>query len=124
MSKDPGGARLVALLLTLALAGCGAPRHASSWSDLKEGMTAAEVEALLGKPSSKVHIDHRSGVVLTQRWQYGEPSTPADAAPRLGFAAPDDVFVVYFGADGRVAGYRRPLVGRYADDGSEGRPSP
>ena len=42
-------------------------------------------------------------------------STSATPPMGLGIAPPADVFVVTFGADGKVASYRRPLVGPYAE---------
>jgi hypothetical protein len=110
------GARCVLVtLLPLLLLGCGAPRYAANWDELEQGMTRAQVESALGKPDVKVQIDRGQGRVLRARWEYGESSGQVGSVAGLGLAPPDDVFVVSFGADGRVTGLRRPLVGRYAE---------
>jgi hypothetical protein len=102
-------------LLLLFLLGCGSPRFASNWSDLESGLTRSEVLELLGEPSSRVRLEQPGGRVARERWQYGDDSTSATSPMGLGIAPPVDVFVVTFGANGKVASYRRPLVGPYAE---------
>lgn len=115
--------RLLAILLLLVPAGCAAPQYAANWNDLEAGMTRSEVVALLGEPNSRVRLEQPGGRVARERWQYGEDSTTAASPSGLGLAPPDDVFVVTFGADGTVADFRRPLVGRYADPEPPERPA-
>ncbi|MHC4768885.1 MAG: hypothetical protein ACYTEI_09265 [Planctomycetota bacterium] len=102
-------------LLLLFLLGCGTPRYASNWSDLEAGMARGEVLELLGEPGSRVRLEQPGGRVARERWQYGDDSTSATSPTGLGIAPPADAFVVTFGADGKVADYRRPLVGPHAE---------
>ena len=120
------GARsvLAALLLPLLLLGCGTPRYASNWSDLEPAMSRSDVLDLLGEPSSRVRFEQPSGQVARERWRYGDDSTSAASPMGLGIAPPPDVFVVTFGSNGRVADYRRPLVGRYAEPPPTDEPPP
>ncbi len=110
------GARCVVVALgPLVLLGCGTPRYASNWGELEAGMTRSEVLDLLGAPTTRTHIERPGGMIVRERWQYGETSTSTATPTALGIASPEDVFVVSFGADGRVSHYRRPLVGRDAE---------
>ncbi|MHC4209259.1 MAG: hypothetical protein ACYSWT_06030 [Planctomycetota bacterium] len=110
-----GAARMLTALLPLVLLGCGTPPYVSNWSDLEPGMTQSDVLELVGEPSSRVRLEQPGGRVARERWQYGDDSTSAASPTGLGIAAPEDVFVVTFGADGKVSSLRRPLVGRYAE---------
>jgi outer membrane protein assembly factor BamE (lipoprotein component of BamABCDE complex) len=104
---------LMSLLLLAALAGCGSPQYAANWGDLRSGMTSAEVERILGEPSSRSSISRHDGGIIRQRWEYGESSGPSVRGVRL--ESPGDVFIVDFDGDGRVTGFRRPETGRHAD---------
>ena len=110
-----GAARMLTALLPLVLLGCGTPPYASNWDELRPGMTHSDVADLLGEPSSRVRLEQPGGRVARERWQYGGDATRAASPMGLGIAAPQDVFVVTFGTNGRVKDYRRPLVGRYAE---------
>jgi hypothetical protein len=118
-----GAARMLTALLPLVLLGCGTPPYASSWDELRPGMTRSDVVDLIGEPSSRVRLEQPGGRVARERWQYGDDSTSVTSPTGLGLAAPEDVFVVTFGADGRVSSFRRPLVGRYAESPALGEPS-
>jgi hypothetical protein len=101
--------------LLLSPVGCGAPQYASNWGDLEPGMTRSDVVELLGEPSSRVRLEQPGGRVARERWQYGDDTTGAASPTGLGIAPPHDVFVVTFGANGKVTEYQRPLVGPYAE---------
>ena len=108
-------ARMLTVLLPLVLLGCGTPPYASNWDELRLGMTRSEVLDLLGEPSARTQIERPDGLVVRERWQYGETSTSTPGGTGLGLAPPDDVFVVTFGANRRVSDLQRPRVGRYAE---------
>ncbi|MHC4219568.1 MAG: hypothetical protein ACYSU7_14090 [Planctomycetota bacterium] len=86
-------------------------------------MSRADVESVLGTPTAKVQIDRGEGRVLRERWEYGESAGTVAPSSSLGYAPPDDVFVVFFGTDGRMTDARRPLTGRYAETGTVAAPS-
>ncbi len=110
----PKGIRRVLLVACLALlAGCG-PRYVSKWDELRPGMTRAEVEALLGPATARFRIDQPGGTFLRDWWQYGD-SDSTSPGRSIAVAPPDDIFVVSFGEDGTVSGFRRPTSGRQAD---------
>ena len=124
MRWNLGVRSVLAALLPLLLLGCGTPRFVSNWSDLEPAMSRNDVLDLLGEPSSKVRFEQPGGQVARERWQYGGDSTSAASPTGLGIAPPADVFVVTFGSNGRVADYRRPLVGRYAEPLPTDEPPP
>jgi outer membrane protein assembly factor BamE (lipoprotein component of BamABCDE complex) len=91
---------------TSLIAGC-AMQCQEQFGSLREGMTKAEVEELLGKPSSR-WPGERPGEEGTERWQYGD--NLSSLATSGVFREPDTnrVFVVWFTADGTVSSYSRP----------------
>ena len=113
LNRVAAGLGLVAAIAMLAAC---TPHYVAQWGQLTEGMTRADVEEILGRPSAKVLIEQR-GSVLSERWEYGRPRGAVTTGIAPG--APDDVFVVYFGNDGRVSDTRRALFGRYAEPGGD-----
>lgn len=110
----PFAIRLVAAsfaaVLCLTIAGC-AMQCQENFGSLREGMTKPEVEALLGKPSSR-WPGERPGEEGTERWQYGD--NLSSLATSGVFRAPDEsrVYVVWFNADGIVSSYSEPAWSR------------
>lgn len=97
------------------LAGCQAPRYETNWNRLRAGLGRDEVESLLGHPSSTYAPPppdparpDRAPVVRMERWQYGD--TLSSMATRAMFPdeADERAWCVFFGADGRVSGFRPP----------------
>jgi hypothetical protein len=100
-------------------ASCTAPRHEQGWRGLHAGLSHAEVRELLGDPSSTyvppppVDGGARTGDASPrgsrgERWQYGD--TLSSLATRAVFPdeADERAWCVFFGADGRVNGFRPP----------------
>jgi hypothetical protein len=71
----------LSLLTAVLLAGCGAAKHTQHFDRLRNGMTKAEVRALVGKPQKIVQIPFPSPGSLDEGfeecWNYGTvPKTP------------------------------------------------
>jgi hypothetical protein len=108
---------LASAALAASLAGCGAAQHEANWQRLRVGMPRGEVEQLLGRPSSTYvppRDDRGPGTAPArgERWQYGD--TLSSLATRAVFAdeADERAWVVFFGADGTVSGFRPPAWDR------------
>jgi SmpA / OmlA family len=98
----------VALATGLAgtLTGC-ATQCQENFSLLKPGMSKAQVEDLLGKPSSR-WPSQRPGEEGTEHWQYGDNLSSLTTTGV--FKEPDSsrVFVVWFDANGNLTSYSEP----------------
>ncbi len=102
--------RAAATALLLMVSGCETPQYEANFPRIQAGMTQADVEALLGKPSSTFVERREDGqaVVPQTRWQYGDNlSTLATGAVYPG-GAPARVWVVYFNVAGKVDSTRAP----------------
>lgn len=120
MIGRPKAVRATILLLAALLpAGCQAPLHETNWNRLRVGMSQAEVASMLGSPSSTYAppaSDPKDAAVpgdqappsRGERWQYGD--TMSSLATRAVFPdeADERAWCVFFGADGRVTGFRAP----------------
>lgn len=102
-------------LLAAAIPACQSPQYETNWNRLRAGLDRPEVEALLGRPSSTYAPPppdpaggDRSQAVRMERWQYGD--TLSSMATRAMFPeeADERAWCVFFGADGRVSGFRPP----------------
>lgn len=98
------------VLVGAALTGCGTP-SSTAWPEISKGMSAEEVEQVLGRPSS-THVvpeDMRDTVGYASWWQYGDRlSTLATTAVFPG--QPDErVWVVFFDDTGHVIRMREPI---------------
>lgn len=109
--------RMATAALAASLAGCAAPQHETNWQRLRVGMPRGEVEQLLGRPSSTYvppRDDRGPGPATArgERWQYGD--TLSSLATRAVFAdeADERAWIVFFGADGTVSGFRPPAWDR------------
>ena len=74
-------------------------------------MDKSQVVALLGEPSSRYPAIPPSdrAPAREERWQFGDSlSSLATSAAFADQDAPGNVWVVYFGADGRVTRWRPP----------------
>lgn len=96
-------------------AACQSPAYETNWNRLRAGMDHGEVEALLGRPSSTyappppdAAKGERPSAVPMERWQFGD--TLSSMATRAMFPdeADERAWCVFFGADGRVSGFRPP----------------
>ena len=98
----------IALLLAI---GC-APQARSGFSELRVGLTSAEVEALLGRPSVVVppEMAEYGTVLVGPRWQYGDNLSTMTTAATFPRTVPDRVWVVWFDPSGRVSSWRPPIV--------------
>ena len=104
-------------VILLFLSSCRTP-EAQSFSQLKIGMSKAEVAKLLGPPSSKWTSDqepeeNQQTPVWSSRWQYGDCLSSAASTALAPDIAPDRVWVVKFGADDRVMAFRPPIKARH-----------
>lgn len=105
----------LAALLGASVAGCQSPQYETNWNRLRAGLERTEVESLLGHPSSTYappppdpSRSDRPPSVRMERWQYGD--TLSSMATRAMFPeeADERAWCVFFGADGRVSGFRPP----------------
>jgi hypothetical protein len=104
-----------ALLASTAVAGCESPAYEVNWNRLRPGMTRADVESMLGQPSSTYvppppdpSSSMRPSPARGERWQYGD--TLSSMATRAVFPdeADERAWCVFFGPDGTVSGFRPP----------------
>jgi hypothetical protein len=104
-----------ALLAASAVAGCESPAYEVNWNRLRPGMTRADVESMLGQPSSTYvppppdpSSSMRPSPARGERWQYGD--TLSSMATRAVFPdeADERAWCVFFGPDGTVSGFRPP----------------
>ena len=109
------GSGIVLATAALALAGCESPRYETNWNRIHAGMTRAEVESMLGQPSSTYvppppdpSSSMRPSPARGERWQYGD--TLSSMATRAVFPdeADERAWCVFFGPDGTVSGFRPP----------------
>jgi hypothetical protein len=114
-----GGTRravaVFALLAATAAVGCESPAYEVNWNRLRPGMTRADVESMLGQPSSTYvpppqdpSSSMRPNPARGERWQYGD--TLSSMATRAVFPdeADERAWCVFFGPDGTVSGFRPP----------------
>lgn len=100
-------------LLTGLLQGCQSPQ-ADAYQSIHAGMTATDVEAHLGAPSSRLHapdpLQGQPALPWAQRWHWGD--TLSTAATNAVFAdqppAPQ-LGTVWFDAKGTVLRVQAPL---------------
>ncbi len=96
-----------ALVLSIAtLTGCAAQCQ-EHFGSLREGMSKDDVQALLGKPSSRWPGD-RPGEEGTERWQYGDNLSSLATSGVFHDADANRVYVVWFDKDGKVTSYSEP----------------
>ncbi len=102
--------RVAAAALLLMVSGCEAPQYEANFSRIRAGMTQADVEALLGKPSSTFVERREDGqaVVPQTRWQYGDNLSTLATGAVYPSGAPARVWVVYFNVAGEVDSTRAP----------------
>jgi|LauGreDrversion4_2_1035121.scaffolds.fasta_scaffold177565_3 hypothetical protein len=115
IGRLPRAAAGFALLASIAAAGCETPAYESNWNRLRPGMSRADVESMLGRPSSTYvppppdpSSSMRPNPVRGERWQYGD--TLSSMATRAVFPdeADERAWCVFFGPDGTVTGFRPP----------------
>ncbi len=116
ITPPSGGARsisggLVCLLVCAAflVAGCNRPSD-SRFADVTAGMTAEQVTAVLGSPSSSRRVAESDVALVgySERWHYGD-SLSSRATDAVFTDAPDArVFVVFFDDAGRVVRTQTP----------------
>lgn len=99
------------------LAGCAPPQYEENWSRLSVGMTQEQVEATLGKPSSTFAPTIARGEAAAVgtarvRWQYGDSLSSLGTRVLFPEEADERAWCVFFGADGRVTEFERPLRSR------------
>jgi hypothetical protein len=100
---------LVAVVATAALEACGPSR--TQFAGLRPGMDKTQVVSLLGEPSSRYPAiaAREDAPAREERWQFGDNlSSLATSATFADQDAPENVWVVYFGADGHVSHWRPP----------------
>ena len=102
--------RLLPALL-LALAACES-QYQDNWGRLQRGMTQAQVQELLGDPSSRIAArrDGEEIVVAYDRWQYGDNVSTLATGVVFPSEAPDRVWAVYVDQEGRLIEWRRPYL--------------
>jgi hypothetical protein len=107
------GACIVFALAALAGAGCESPRYEINWNRLHAGMSRAEVESMLGQPSSTYvpppadpnAVRPRSSA-RGERWQYGDTLSSFGTRAMFPDEADERAWCVFFGPDGTVNGFR------------------
>ncbi|MSR19217.1 MAG: outer membrane protein assembly factor BamE [Phycisphaerales bacterium] len=107
-----GKVAIIALAIVgmTALTGCESQCQ-QQFASLKNGMTRAQVEELLGKPSSKFEPSEEPGATLLsqERWQYGDNLSTLVTGAMYPTGAPDRVWVVYFDDQGLVSSMHPPV---------------
>ncbi len=110
--KRRGFATLLAAA-ALALAGCESPRYETNWNRIHAGMTRAEVESMLGQPSSTYvppppdpNAERRRSSARGERWQYGDTLSSFGTRAMFPDEADERAWCVFFGPDGTVNGFR------------------
>lgn len=104
-----GAVRAACVAAAALIAACGPSR--TQFAGLRAGMDKSQVIALLGEPSSRYEAMPASadGPAREERWQFGDNlSSLATSATFADQDAPENVWVVYFDADGRVSRWRPP----------------
>ncbi len=92
---------MLALVVT-TFAGC-ASQCAENFYAVRDGMTKAEVEDLLGKPSSTWPSDEG-----TERWQWGDSLSSLATSSVFHEADSARVWAVWFDGDGKVSSFTEP----------------
>ena len=127
--------KTIPILIVLVFAGCATPTYVANWNHLRVGMTRDEVKSLFGEPRSMTNPGGRdkppsdsdvealakaspemqefASAFFLELWSYGKTST-LFPSPRA--------FVVFFGPDGKVLRYRRPVEGRHVKTDSQSPP--
>ena len=108
----PGACIMIALAGS-ACVGCEAPRYETNWNRMHAGMTRAEVEGMLGQPSSTYvpppadpNADRRRSPARGERWQYGDTLSSFGTRAMFPDEADERAWCVFFGPDGTVNGFR------------------
>ena len=94
-------ARLL-LALTLVAGGC-ATQASENFYAIRKGMTKAQVEELLGKPSSTWTV--AEGI---ERWQWGDNLSSLATAGVFRDADTNRVWAVWFDSEGQVSDFSEP----------------
>ena len=83
-------------------------QYQENWGRLKPGMTRAQVEDLLGTPSSRYEPRTENGQVIVDRarWQYGDNLSTLATGVVFPTDADARAWAVYFDAEGRVSRFR------------------
>lgn len=96
-------------LAFLLLGSCSTGRI-DRFSEVKEGMSKEQVEAILGVPSSRFEreVDDQGRIFRLERWQYGD--TPGTLATGALFSEhpSNRVWAVYFDDEGKVLDVAEP----------------
>lgn len=116
LGRSPQAASGIAVLAAALAVGCTPPAHEANWDRLRPGMGRADVEALLGRPSSSVvlrpHDQDRAGQApdapVGERWQYGDTLSSLATGAVFPDQADERAWCVFFGAEGTVTGFRPP----------------
>ena len=108
---------VTSMLAVAALAGCESPLHETNWNRLQVGMTHAQVEATLGKPSSTyvppppkdpAASARPTSPARGERWQYGDSLSSLATRAVYPDEADERAWCVFFAPDGTVSGFRPP----------------
>lgn len=100
---------LCVLVASLVLGACSA-RWQENQDRVRVGMTQAEVEELLGPPSSRVNVPEFAGSPAYVRWQWNDNLSTLATGAMYPDTVPDRVLAVRFDAEGRVVEWHSPAV--------------
>jgi outer membrane protein assembly factor BamE (lipoprotein component of BamABCDE complex) len=91
-------------------------QYQDNWGRLKPGMTQAQVEDLLGTPSSRYEPRTENGQVIVDRarWQYGDNLSSLATGAMFPEQPHPHAWVVYFDERGQVTAFQ---AGHWAQDG-------
>ncbi len=112
---------LSAMACAVVLTACAPPQYETNWSKMHAGLSKDEVEALLGKPSStftpqQPASEPKEGARVRprarERWQYGDTLSSLGTRALFPEEADERTWCVFFGPDGRVTSFERPLAPR------------
>ena len=101
---------LCVLVASLVLGACSA-RWQENQERVRVGMTQAEVEELLGPPSSRVNVPEFAGSPAYVRWQWNDNLSTLATGAMYPDTVPDRVLAVVFDADGTVTTVSLPSEG-------------
>jgi len=101
MHRHAAIAVVATLVAILAITACS-----SKWQEnqdrVRVGMTQAEVEELLGPPSSRVNVPEFAGAPGYVRWQWNDNLSTLATGAMYPDTVPDRVLAVGFDAEGKV----------------------
>lgn len=92
---------------TMLLGGCGA-KWQTNHRLVKPGMSQAEVEELLGEPSSRVRVPALGGRPVLMRWQWGDSLSTLATGRLYPDSIPERVLAVGFDEEAKVEFVRAP----------------